>query len=448
MYPDAASTSARLFARAQAAMPGGNTRHSLAFGPYPLYAARGEGYRVWDVDGASYIDCINNMSANIHGHRHPAIGEAVARQMERVVSVGLPTESEIELAEVLIARVPSVERVRFANSGTEALMFAVRAARAFTGRRMIAKIEGGYHGAYDALDVSNRPSPQAWGEADAPATVRESEGFTDGAVADTIILPVNRVEATRALIERHGENLAAIVLDPLVSRMGFLPLSADYLAMVREETARRGIVLIVDEVFSFRVGPRGAQGAFGLTPDLSTFGKIIGGGFPIGALGGRADIMDVFNHRPHGKPRVEQSGTFNANPVSMAAGLAAMKLLDDATFAHLDALGARLRGGLDSIFRELGMPGRAHGMGSLAALVLHDKPVRDYRSFVDGIVSTGAMAKMGQWHAHMLNRGVLGVFPSGFILSTPMTSAVIDEILDAARQSLRALPIAQAAAHA
>lgn len=436
-FPNPKSRSATLFARAQAVMPGGNSRHSLAFAPYPLYAASGEGCTVIDADRKSYIDCINNMSATIHGHRHPAIAAAVDRQLGRLVSAGLPTEVEIELAELMVDRVSSVETIRFANSGTEALMFAARAARAFTGRRLIAKIEGGYHGSYDALDVSNRPSPDAWGDAAAPATVRESAGFTDNSVADTLILPVNDVDATRALIRAHGDDLAAIVTDPLVSRMGFLPLTAAYLNMLRDETAKRGIVLIFDEVFSFRLGVEGAQGRVGICPDLSTFGKIIGGGFPIGAIGGRRDIMDVFNHLPGGKARVEHSGTFNANPVSMAAGIAALKLLDEAMFAHLEALGQKLRNGIDSILAELGVAGRMQGDGSLAALILHDRPVSDYRSFYRGMVDSGAMPKLAAFHRAMLNRGVLHVFPAGFILSTPMTSATIDSILEAARDALR-----------
>jgi len=436
-YPDERSVSAKLFELAQAVMPGGNSRHSLAFSPYPLYAATGEGAVVQDVDGRSYIDCINNMSAAIHGHRHPDILAAVNRQLDRLVSVGLPTEVEIELAELMVERVDSVETIRFANSGTEALMFAARAARAFTGRSLVAKIEGGYHGSYDALDVSNKPSPDEWGDPRAPATVRESAGFTDNSVADTLVLPVNDVEATRALIAEHGHELAAVVTDPLVSRMGFLPLTDDYLQMLRTETERRCIVLIFDEVFSFRLGPQGAQGAVGIRPDLSTFGKIIGGGFPIGAVGGRRDIMDVFNHLPDGRPKVEHSGTFNANPVSMAAGIASLKLLDAAAFDHLARLGDQLRSGVDSILAELGMPGRMQGRASLAALILHDRPVTDYRTFYDGMVRTDAMRLMAAFHRRMLNRGVLHVFPAGFILSTPMTTDTIGRVLEAARASLR-----------
>ncbi len=435
MYLDLESRSARLFERAKAVLPGGNSRHSVAWAPHPIYAASGQGCYVTDIDGFVYIDAINNMSANIHGHRHPAIEAAVVEQLGRLVSVGLPTEKEIGLAEALSCRVPSVEQVRFTNSGTEALMFAVRAARAFTGRPMIAKIEGGYHGSYDALDLSNRPSPDAWGAADAPATVQEDEGFTSGAVVDTLILPVNRTDAARDLLKRHSNRLAAVVIDPVVSRMGFLPLNSDFLSMVRKTTEDLGALLIFDEVFSFRLGTAGAQGLFGITPDLTTFGKVIGGGFPIGAFGGRRDVMAVFDHS-RGRPRVEHSGTFNAHPVSMAAGLAALELLDDPAMARLNALGDRLRSGLRDHLASLELPGLVQGSGSLAALLPHARPFSDYRGFHTGLQDAALAPHLASFHRGMLARGVMPVWPGGFILSTPMTDETIDRILEAAFAAL------------
>lgn len=436
MFPDHGSRSASLFKRAQASLPGGNSRHSIAFPPYPIYAASGSGCEITDADGAVYIDCINNMSANIHGHRHPAVMDAAFRQQERLVSVGLPTETEIVLAEMLAERVASVDTVRFCNSGTEALMFAARAARAFTGRDLIAKIEGGYHGAYDSLDLSNKPTPDVWGDDDAPATVMEGAGITQAIASQTLVLPVNRVDATRAIIRANADRLAAVFIDPLVSRMGFLPLTDAYLRMVREETARLGILLVFDEVFSFRLGRSGAQGKFAITPDLSTFGKIIGGGFPIGALGGRRDVMEVFNHLPSGKPKVPHSGTFFANPVSMAAGAAALELLDEAMFAHLDRIGDLLRKGLSEISVRLSVPGQVMGMGSLVAFMPHGEPYTDYRAFAKGAASAGGDAV--KHFGGLINRGVLPVFPRGFILSTPMTEETIGRILEAVEASVNA----------
>lgn len=436
MFPDPSSKSASLFARAQASLPGGNSRHSIAFAPYPIYAASGLGCEIRDADGTTYIDCINNMSANIHGHRHPAIMEAALKQQELLTSVGLPTETEIILAELLTARVPSVETVRFCNSGTEALMFAARVARAFTGRDMIAKIEGGYHGSYDSLDLSNRPSPDVWGDDDAPATVLEGSGITRAIADQTVILPVNRIEATRAIIKAKADRLAAVFIDPLVSRMGFLPLTDPYLKMLQEETARHGILLVFDEVFSFRLGRSGAQGRFGVSPDLTTFGKIIGGGYPIGALGGRREVMEVFNHLPSGKPKVPHSGTFFANPVSMAAGTAALNLLDESMFSHLDRLGDLLRTGLKDLSSRLGVAGQVMGLGSLVAFMPNSEPYSDYRGFARSAANAGGDAF--KHFAGLINRGVLPVSPRGFILSTPMTEDTIGRILEAFEASVLA----------
>jgi glutamate-1-semialdehyde 2,1-aminomutase len=431
MFPDAGSRSAALFERAQRSLPGGNSRHSVAGQPYPIYAAFGEGCWLTDADGVRRLDCVNNMSANIHGHRHPVVMDAVTRQAHRLVSAGFPTEIEIEFAELLTGRVPSLERIRFMNSGTEALMFAVRAARAFTGRTRIARVEGGYHGSHESLDVSNRPGPDAWGDPERPATVREGGGFTDGSVADTFVVPANKVEATQALIAAHGDDLAAIVVDPVVSRLGFTTLSGDYLTMLREETRRRGAVLIFDEVFSFRLGFEGAQGLVGVTPDLTTFGKIIGGGFPIGALGGRADIMDVFSHLPNGHPRVEHSGTFNANPISMAAGMAAMQLLDRAAFARLDALGQRLKAGVETALGEAGVAAQLQGRGSLWSFLPHQRRITDYRSFYEATRASPLAPSLGAFNQALINAGVLPIFPAAFVLSTAMTEAEIDHIVEA-----------------
>lgn len=444
MFPDTKSRSAALFERAQTVLPGGNTRHSIAIAPYPIYAQRGDGCEVVDADGNVFIDCINNMSANIHGHRHPHIMERVNKQVSQLISAGMPTESEVELAEALCARVPSVETIRFCNSGTEALMFAARAARAFTGSSMIAKIEGGYHGSYDGLDLSNKPSPDQWGPDNRPATVRESEGVPLSSAKDTLILPVNNVEAARSLIREHADQLAAVFLDPLVSKLGFLPLSEAFLTMVREETRAVGALLVVDEVFSFRLGRAGAQGVFQVEPDLSTFGKIIGGGFPIGALGGRREIMEVFNHLRTGSPRVEHSGTFFANPVSMSAGVAALELLDDAMFEHLERLGESLRSGLRDILKELDIQGMVTGRASLVALLPHTRPFHDYRTFIHGFREDNGM--MAAAFRAMINSGVLPVYPRGFILSSPMNAQTIEKILDAVRIGLKTAREASCAA--
>src|SRR6201747_2678557 len=310
MYPDSMSRSQRLYDRALASLPGGNSRTTVFMKPYPIYAARGEGCRVWDVDGNEYIDCINNFTALIHGHAHPVLVEAATRQLALGSAFGLPTESEIELAELLASRLPSVDQVRFANSGTEAVMMALKAARAFTGRPKIAKCEGAYHGSYDYAEVSLDPTPEAWGR-NAPVSVAYAKGTPDNVLADTIAIPFNDADAA--------------------------------------------VSLIFDEVITFRLGYRGAQGIWNIDPDLTTLGKIIGGGFPVGAICGHKEFMAVFDPRP-GKPALPHGGTFSANPVTMRAGLVAMELLDQAAFARLDVIGNAVRSGIDNAFRKSGGP--------------------------------------------------------------------------------------------
>src|SRR3954466_7959829 len=393
MYPDHKSASRQMHDRALASLPGGNTRTTVFMQPYPIYAARGEGCRVWDVDGNEYIDCINNFTSLIHGHAHPALVEAAKRQLALGTAFGLPTESEIDLAELLASRLPSVDQVRFANSGTEAVMMALKAARAFTGRPKIAKCEGAYHGSYDYAEVSLDPTPEAWGR-NAPVSVAYAKGTPDNVLADVITIPFNDTEAAISLVREHGKELACVLVDPMPNRAGLAPADKNYLDALRRVTREIGALLIFDEAITFRLGYRGAQGLWGIDPDLTPLGKIMGGGFPAGRLalgkimgvglpggpvaGGRGS-MAVFDPR-HGKPALPHGGTFSANPVTMRAGLAAMELLDEPAFAKLDVLGQRVRSGIDEAFRKAGVPGGTVGLGSLLKIHFADRPIRDYRS--------------------------------------------------------------------
>jgi glutamate-1-semialdehyde 2,1-aminomutase len=435
MYPDLESTSAALFERGRRVMPGGNSRVGVMFEPYPLYAASGSGCRVTDVDGVERIDLINNWSSLIHGHSNPAVVAAIADQSQRLLAVGAPTEVEIELAELLTSRVPGVDTIRFSNSGSEGVLFALRAAKAFTGRPKIAKVEGAYHGNADSIEVSVAPSPKDWGEADHPATVAATEGLTEGVLQDSIVLPFNDVAATRRIIEAHAHELAGVVIDPVVSRMGFVQATPEYLAMVREVTAAHDILLIFDEVFSFRVGYHGAQGAVGVTPDLTALGKIIGGGLPVGATGGRRDVMEVFDQTR--KPlRVEHGGTYNANPMTMAAGLAAMQQMTPEAYHRLDALGERARDGLRAALHDTGLAGAVHGCNSMVALIFNDSPFSNYRELP---LRRREAEMIYALHRHLLNNGVQ-IIPHGLmLLSTAMTEDDIDEVVDACRAGMRLL---------
>lgn len=438
MYPDPESTSAKLFERGQRVMPGGNSRVGVMFEPYPIYAAYGKGCRVTDVDGVERIDFINNWSSLIHGHSNPEVLEAIAAQSQKLLAVGAPTEVEIQLAELLTERVPGIDTIRFSNSGSEGVLMGLRAAKAFTGRPKIAKVEGAYHGNADSIEVSVAPSPKQWGEAEQPATVAATEGLTEGVLQDSIVLPFNDVENSRAIIEAHAGELAAVVIDPVVSRMGFVQATPEYLRMVRDVTEQHGILLMFDEVFSFRRGYHGAQGAVGITPDITSLGKIIGGGLPVGATGGRRDVMEVFDQTK--KPlRVEHGGTYNANPMTMAAGLAAMRQMTPEAYQRLDALGDRAREGLTAALRDLGLPGRVHGVSSMIALIFNDAPFRNYRELP---LRRREAEMVYTLHKFLLNHGVQ-IIPHGMmLLSTAMTEDDIDEMLAAAREGMKALAAA------
>src|SRR6202140_3131070 len=285
MYPDPNSDSQKLYDRALSSLPGGNTRTTVYMRPYPIYAARGEGCRVWDVDGNQFIDCINNFTSLIHGHAHPSLVEAATQQLALGSAFGLPTESEIDLAELLASRLPGVEQVRFANSGTEAVMMALKAARAFTVRPKIAKCEGAYHGSYDYAEVSLDPTPDSWGR-NAPVSVAFAKGTPENVLADVITLPFNDPEAAVSLIREHGAELAGVLVDPMPNRAGLAPSDKSYLEALRQVTREVGALLIFDEVITFRLGYRGAQGVWGIDPDLPTLGRIMGGGFPVRATPG------------------------------------------------------------------------------------------------------------------------------------------------------------------
>lgn len=431
MYPDPNSRSQKMYDRALSSLPGGNTRTTVFMKPYPIYAARGEGCRVYDLDGNPFIDCINNFTSLIHGHAHPALIKAATDQLALGSAFGLPTQSEVELAELLAARLPSVDQLRFCNSGTEAVMMALKAARAFTGRPKIAKCEGAYHGSYDYAEVSLDPTPEQWGR-NAPVSVAYAKGTPDNVLADVVAIPFNDAEAAVSLIREHGKELACVLVDPMPNRAGLSPADKAYVQALREVTREVGALLIFDEVITFRLGYAGAQGIWDIEPDLTTLGKIMGGGFPVGAVGGRSDVMAVFDPRP-GKPMLPHGGTFSANPVTMRAGIAAMELLDHDAFARLDAMGEAVRSGINDAFRRHGVPGGTVGLGSLLKIHFADRPVRDYRS---AYLSEEETRRQTIFNRGLLNRGVLAAGYGLMALSTPMGEADIDAIVGAASDAL------------
>jgi glutamate-1-semialdehyde 2,1-aminomutase len=434
-FPDLRSRSSALFERARHVMPGANTRHMITFGPYIVYGAQGEGCRLTDVDGNVYLDWVNNFSAQIHGYGYGPIVEAVKAQAERMLCCILPSEPEVELAEIITSRLPGVEQIRFANSGTEAVMVALKGARGLTGRSKIAKCEGGYHGQYDLVEASFLPTPENWGPADRPAAPPFARGTPQSLLDQAVILPFNDPESTLAILEEHAGELAAVIIDPIPARLGFVQADASYLEALRGYCTRTGTVLIFDEVFCNRVGFHGAQGHVGVTPDLTVLGKIIGGGLPIGAIGGKRDVMSVFDNLS-GPLKVSHSGTFTANPMSMVAGIASLRGLTPEVFARLAGQGDRLRSGLTARFREAGLTMQASGVGSMSSLQFFAGPARNYREF-HLKSGPGYLQRMQRLHRQVLNEGVLMATRGLMIGSTPMTDGDIDETLERAGRALR-----------
>jgi len=431
-----APQSAALFERAKKVMPSGYTRHMAVTKPHPLYAVSGDGCWVTDAEGVKRIDYVNNFTALIHGHNKKEISDVIAEQGGILTSSILPSEPEIKLAELLTERIPSCEELRFMNSGTEAVMIAVKAGRAYTGKSKIAKMEGGYHGQFDLTETSFQPHPGNWGDAAAPNSVPHNVGTPQSVLDEVIVLPFNNIEATRKLLHENADELGTVIIDPLRLQMGLIEPDQAYLEMLREETEKLGMVLVFDEVLSLRASYRGTQGLRGITPDLTTMGKIIGGGMPIGAMGGKKEIMSVFS-LDEGDPKVKHSGTFTANPMSMAVGYTGMTLLTPEAFDELERLGDNLRQGLNKIISDLGVVGHIVGTGSLTALIMNETPIRNYRELVSA-VQNGFQERLLTYQKLLLGEGLL-TMRGGFVMSTPMTDDDIDFTLKGVRNALTKL---------
>jgi glutamate-1-semialdehyde 2,1-aminomutase len=314
-----------------------------------------------------------------------------------------------------------VEQVRFCNSGTEATLNAIRAARAFTGRDKILKMEGGYHGSHETVEVSISPGLSEAGPAKRPLPVAEGAGISRAVLGDVIVAPFNDLTATASLIREERDHLAAVIIEPMLGSTGMIPATHEFLRGVRAVTRECNVLLIADEVITFRLDWGGAQAIYDIEPDLTAFAKIIGGGFPVGAFGGRRDIMALFS--PTGS-RISHSGTFNGNPVTMAAGVAAMQLLTKQEIARINTLGERLARGMREAFDEVGLVGQVTGMGSTLNVHLTPLPVVDYRS-------GATVAKKASWllHLALLNRGVFSVPRGMFCISTPMDNQIVDDTI-------------------
>ncbi|MBS0222382.1 MAG: aminotransferase class III-fold pyridoxal phosphate-dependent enzyme [Proteobacteria bacterium] len=431
MWPDPSSNSAQIYQRALGVLPGGISRLQTWNEPFPFYAKSGSGVHVTDEDGTVRVDFVNNFASLIHGHAHPVIVEAVCEAVKNGTCFALPTRVEVELAEILCERFATFEKVRYCNTGTEAVMLALKAARAYTDRPKIAKFEGAYHGMYDFAEVSLDSSPANWGND--PRSVPYARGTPRGVLEDVVVLPFNETEASERIIREHADQLAGILIDLCPSYMGFAPMSPQYVDMLHRVTKEIGAVLIADEVISIRLGYGGGQGRFGLEPDLTVAAKLIGGGFPVACVAGREKVMSVFDHSK-GKPLSPSSGTFTANPIGLTAGVSAMRLLTQENFDRLEVLGERAREGIARTFDNSGFPGQVTGIGSMFQIHMTQRDICNHRSAYQSSEEAGAIRLLQR---RMLERGFIISNRGHGFLSTPMNEDHVDALADATSDALR-----------
>jgi glutamate-1-semialdehyde 2,1-aminomutase len=424
--------SEELFERAKGVIPGGVSSPVRAFkavGGSPLFVARAEGARFWDADGRAFVDYVGSWGPMILGHAHPAVIEAVREAALRGTSYGAPCALEVELAERVVRHLPSVEKVRFVSSGTEATMSALRVARGFTGRRKILKFDGCYHGHADSLLV-------AAGSGVATLGIPGSPGVPEGTVADTLVVPFNDVAAVEAVVSAHGSDLAAVIVEPVCGNMGTVAPRPGYLEALREITRRNGTVLVFDEVMTgFRLALGGAQQLYGITPDMTCLGKILGGGLPAAAYGGRKDIMATV--APEGP--VYQAGTLSGNPLAMAAGAVLLDLLTmPGTYEALEARSARLEEGLRRAAREAGATVTVNRVGSMITVFFCAGPVTDYAT-----AKASDTKRFARFFRAMLGRGVYlppAQFEAAFV-SLAHGEAEIDATVAAAAEAFRQVAV-------
>ncbi|PKI16967.1 aspartate aminotransferase family protein [Colwellia sp. 12G3] len=427
--------SEQLFSQALKVLPGGVSRNTIFRKPYPFYADKGEGCYVTDVEGVTRIDFANNMASLIHGHAYPAIVNAVSAQLAKGSCFTMATEVEINYAQLLCDRVPSFDKIRFVNSGTEAVMAMLKAARAYTGKAKIAKVEGAYHGAYDYAEVSQTANPSNWGELEKPNSTPVAVGTPPKALEDVVVIPFNDPERAIKILDQYKDEIACVLVDLLPHRVGLIPASNAFINALHKWTRDNKSLLVFDEVITFRTNYRGAQQNYDVSPDLTALGKVIGGGFPVGALAGCDAVMKVLDPT---EPKVllPHSGTFSANPITMTAGLTAMKDFDQAAVTKLNDLAIHAKAEINKAIKEVGISACVTGAGSMFRIHLKPTPPKNYREAYVDKKESQLITKLLD---HLFDNGIMMINTCSATLSTAMGKKEIDHLVSALKDGFELL---------
>ena len=424
---DQKKTNESIYADAVKVLPGGVSRNTIFHKPYPHYVAGAQGCIVTDIDGVERIDFANNMASLIHGHAYPKIVDAVIEQLRKGTAYTLATEIEVRYAEHLTARSESLEKIRFTNSGTEAVMAMVKAARAFTGKHKIAKAEGSYNGTYDYIEVSQVSGPHNWGDIDHPNRNALAHGTPPSVLDDVIVYPFNDVERTIRLLDEHADEMGAVLIDPIPHRVGLFEATPEFVEAVYAWTRKHNALMIFDEVITFRTNYGGAQEKYKVRPDLSAMGKMIGGGFPVGAFAGRSDVMRVMD--PNENPLLlPHSGTFSANPITMTAGYVAMQDFDGDAVLKLNALTAQARNQIEAAIKLADIPVSISGAGSMFRLHPRAETPTTYRGAYQTASEKAVMTKMLDHLFYQEN--IIMVNTGTCMFSTALTQKEVDRLAE------------------
>ncbi|MBT8260595.1 MAG: aminotransferase class III-fold pyridoxal phosphate-dependent enzyme, partial [Bacteroidia bacterium] len=404
------------------------SRNTIYREPHPYYVATAKGSYVTDIEGVERIDFANNMASLIHGHSHPAINEAIIEQLQKGTAFTMGTEAEVRFAELMITRSGTFERMRFVNSGTEAVMTMIKTSRVYTKKPKIAKAEGAYHGTYDYAEVSQTSNPDNWGTIDKPNSNQVVEGTPQGVLDDVIIFPFNDIERTLKILDEHADEIACVLIDPVPHRVGLFPATNVFVEAIYKWTRKNNALMVFDEVVTYRVNYSGAQESYSVKPDLTAMGKIIGGGFPIGALAGRAEIMEVLD--PRGKIlRHPHSGTFSANPISTTAGRVAMELFDKDAVLKLNALTQVAINQIEESIKIADVPLSITGDGSMFRLHLQENKPTCYREAYHSKEKKDIIKKLIDYL--FLEEQIIMINTCACMFATSMTQKEVDRLSEA-----------------